>query len=223
VGSVLLAAAEREKSRTPWFVGGIVVVVLAIIAIVWLIIRSGGGENGGATGVVVDSESIAPAQAARTAAAPSDPATGDELLTLRPDPALSVESLAIPPLDTSLVTGAETAPGAGAPPSVAGLTVVAIAGLPIDAVREIIVEGRTAYEVLQVLETGGLVSILSLATSEPASAGAQAEVRIDAAPDGTRMARLRVGNHEVEVRGNIPDSAMRALVVRLTVTGIPRG
>jgi hypothetical protein len=100
--------------------------------------------------------------------------------------------------------------------------VVAIAGLAIEAVNETRIEGRTGYQVLQLLETGERVSILSLATSEPAGPGAQGEVRIDAAPDGTRMARLRVGNHEVEVQGVVSEATMRNLVVRLAETSTSR-
>jgi hypothetical protein len=225
VGSVLLAAEESRsrKSRAPWYIVGAVVSVLAIIVIVWLLTRGGAAADGGGMDLATDSGSVArdvpldPAAIASPGAAAEDPP-----LTLRPDPALSVESLAISPPDTALVGGAAAGPVGGAAPSESAVTVVAIAGLAIEAVNETRIEGRTGYQVLQLLETGERVSILSLATSEPAGPGAQGEVRIDAAPDGTRMARLRVGNHEVEVQGVVSEAAMRNLVVRLAETSTSR-
>lgn len=219
VGSVLLAAAEESRHRrrrTPWYVAGAVVVVVAVVAIVWLLTRSGGAEEVGGTAIVADSGRVASdAPPAPGAVMPPGIAGEAAPLTLRLDPALSVESVAVPPPDTTLLGGAA--------PSGGGVTVVAIAGLAIESVSETRIEGRTGYEVLQTLETGERVAILSLAMTEPLGPGGQGEVRIDAAPDGMRMARLRVGEHEVEVRGIVSETAMRALVVRLAEARTSRG
>ena len=221
VGSVLLAVSEETRSsrrRMPWYVGGGVVVVLAAVAIVWALTRSGGPGEGTGTGVGADSGSVAAdSQPAPAASEPAGAAGAEAPLTLRPDPALSVESLAVPTLDSTPVGGADAAPSGD------DVTVVAIAGLTIEGVTETRIEGRTGYEVLQVLETGERVTILSLETTEVAGPGTQGEVRIDAAPDGTRMARLRVGEHEVEVRGVVSEAAMRDLVVRLAEVRTARG
>lgn len=221
VGSVLLAAAEEprhRKRRTPWYVAGVVVVVLAAVAIVWMLTRSGGAGDDAGAGVAVDSGTVAAdSQADPAASGPARAAGAGAPRALRPDPALAVESLAVPPLDSTLVEGAAAAATGD------DVTVVAIAGLSIEGVTETRIEGRTGYEVLQVLESGERVTILSLEAAEPAGPGGQGEVRIDAAPDGTRMARLRVGEHEVEVRGVVSEAAMRDLVVRLAEVRTARG
>jgi len=71
--------------------------------------------------------------------------------------------------------------------------------------------------VRQALQTGERLLVLSL-PADPGDTIALGEVRIAPGAGGVLTARLRVGTHDVEVRGNVTEAAMRTLVLRLAET-----
>ena len=216
VGSVLLEVAERERRghrRHVWM--AVAAGAVAIVAGgIWGVRALRAPANDDAPGMIADSIPL------DSAVAPTPPPSGTAAenvpLTLRSNPALAAESLALPPISDSLASE-ETTPRVGMPPAEGGVTVVALSGLPIQRVSDVIIEGRPGYEVRQALETGERLLVLSI-PAEPEDTVAQGEVRIAPGAGGVLTARLRVGAHDVEVRGNVTEAAMRTLVLRLAET-----
>ncbi len=152
---------------------------------------------------------------------------GDTSAALEGDSAVLIASLAgagaadtvVPPPADPVTEPATTA----APSPGVRRRVVVVDGLEVEGVTQFSSDGRTAYRVIHVLDSGERLTLTSVAGA-PANTGVARQIRVSTMPGDTAEGTVRFGRYTVNARGKIRGAILEVLLVRLveaTVTVSP--
>lgn len=231
-GRVIVPAGRAHTGRLLWIGGGVAAVVVVTVGLVLTL----GKRSETATGGRGPVPSQPTAAAGESASAPAG--TGPVAQAVPTDtgragvgPALDTARAALPPVTRPAPQPPAPTPTpvrvpAGVPAPPAPVTVqlpegarvtgvfIAIGGLPIDSVSEIVMDGRAGYRVVQRLSTGEalvLTAVPVLPGSDSIGLGTPQVMRMFGDVVGAR----RYWSYQVNVRGSVSEDTLSRLLGRL--------
>ncbi len=87
-------------------------------------------------------------------------------------------------------------------------------GLEVERVTQSSSEGRTAYRVIHVLDSGERLTLTSVA-GPPADAGVTGMILVSEMPGDTAMGIVQFGRYTVDAHGKVPAAILEVLLSRL--------
>ncbi len=143
---------------------------------------------------------------------------GDASAALEGDSVVLIASLAdagaadtvVPPLADPVTEPANTA----APSPGVRRQVVVVDGLEVEGVTQFSSDGRTAYRVIHVLDSGERLTLTSVAGA-PANTGVARQIRVRSMPGDTAVGTVRFGRYTMNARGKVRGAILEMLLGRL--------
>jgi len=208
----LVPARRAHTGRLLWIGGGVAAVVVVIVGLVLTLGKRSETGTGGRGRVptqptAAPGESVSAPAGADSARAALPPATSPAPQPPAPTPTPARVPAGVPappaPVTVQLPEGA----------SVTGVF-IAIGGLPIDSVSEIIMDGRAGYRVVQRLSTGEALVLTAVPVppgSDSIGLGAPQVMSMFGDVVGAR----RYWSYQVNVRGSVSEGTLSRLLGRL--------
>ena len=97
--------------------------------------------------------------------------------------------------------------------------VVVVDGLEVEGVTQFSSDGRTAYRVIHVLDSGERLTLTSVAGA-PANTGEARQIRVSTMPGDTAVGTVRFGRYTVNARGRVRGAILEVLLGRLVVATV---